>query len=703
MGTQRKIFLALLVYVVLALIAGVIASYIYQKQEKLIISYTLDQLELRAHAIIKDQEDNVYQIVNDYTYWDEFVEFVKNPTEEWGEINVTSMLTSFDFESVWVIGIDGQTIYSASANNKNSTSMIMLDEDLLRELYAKRSINYYVYSDSSLLMIQGATIHPSNDPNKQTNPAGFLFTVKRWDAGLLHAMENISGCKLSIFKQLTSTIPEKSANTIRSFHAVENWKNEESGYVVFDSELTLITLLKNTTLQMQFLLVVSVIGFLISLAFLLSRLVNRPLRIVSEVIENEDLTKIPLLEKTSTDFARIGQLIEQFLKQKVDLVHAMQMAKASDQIKTDFLNNISHEVRTPLNGILGASSLLSDPEISPEIREEMVSIMNESTQRLMRTITQYMDISLLSSDNMPYYPIETKINEFFIPILDEYDAACKLKNLHWIVQFPAEYNQIKVFIDKTLFEKILHHLLDNAIKFTHNGSIIFGFVIKQSILEFFIKDTGIGIDKKVQPMIFKNFSQEDASNLRRYEGSGLGLAICKKASQLLGGNIWFESEKGRGTNFYFSIPFDNLQILAEQNKKVDELLKIKSEKPCVLIAEDDDSNYIMLSTIIHKYFKINIIRAFTGLEAVEYCNQNPLPDLILMDIKMPIMDGYEATRIIKKRFPNLHIIAVTALGMSGDELHSLEAGCDDYISKPINTKNLLSKLEKFFDYFKPVN
>lgn len=700
MGTQRKIFLALLGYVVLAMISGFIASFIYQKQEKLIVSYNLEQLEQRTNAIIKDQEDNIYQIVNDYTYWDEFVEFVKNPTKEWGEINVTSMLNSFDFESVWVIGLDSQIIYSASEINSNPTDMIMLNEDLLQELYAKRAVNYYVYHDSSLFMIQGATIHPSNDPEKQSNPNGFLFAVKRWDADVLHAMENISGCKLSIYSQLPLTDKNKTSNTIVSVHAVENWKKEESGYILFTNELTLITLLRNTTQQMELLLVLSVIGFLISLALLLSRLVSRPLRLVSEIVENEDLTKIPSLKKNSSDFARIGQLIEQFVKQKMDLVHAMKLAKASDQIKTDFLNNISHEVRTPLNGILGASSLLSDPELPPEIREEMVGIMNESTQRLMRTITQYMDISLLSSDNMPFYPIETKMSEFLIPILDEYSAACKQKNLQWIVRFPPEYNQIKVFIDKTLFEKILHHLLDNAIKFTHKGSVRFGFEIKQSGLEFFVKDTGIGIDTKVQPMIFKNFSQEDASNLRRYEGSGLGLAICKKASQLLGGSIWFDSEKGQGTSFYFSLPFDNSQIEAKVIEASDHV-NIPATKALVMIAEDDDSNYIMLSTVLHKYFNLDIIRATNGLEAVEYCDNNPVPGLILMDIKMPVMDGFEATRRIKNQFPDLPVIAVTALGMSGDELHSLEAGCDDYISKPINTKNLLSKLEKYLTYLKP--
>lgn len=702
MGTQRKIFLAILVYVILASLGGAIAYSIYKKQERLIVAYNKEQLEQRTHAIIEEKIESVRQIMRDYTYWDDFCNYVKNPDQSWAEGNIATMIPSFHFESVHIVGLDGNRLFASFVDSTHIPASELFSKELLPDLYKKRSLSYFVYTRNHLLMIQGATIHPTNDPQKLSDPVGYFFSVTDWDETMLKSMENISGCKIMIGNKDLVSNEDYGKNSIQSMHLLQNWKNEDVGTVVFSTELNLITLLKDSWKQLELLLAISVIGFLISLAVLLSRLVSQPLRLVSEIVENEDLTKIPVLKKNSRDFERIGILIEQFLKQKTDLIKAMQLAKASDQIKTDFLNNISHEVRTPLNGILGASTLLTDDDIPKETKIEMLGILNDSTRRLLRTITQYMDISLLSSDNMPCYPVETELNTILDPILDEYKTACQQKELQWIVQFPREHSYIKILTDKLLFDKIINHLLDNAIKFTESGSVKFGYKIKQSQLEFFIIDSGIGIDKSIQPKIFKNFSQEDTSNLRRYEGSGLGLAISLKAAQLMGGNIWFESDKGKGTSFYFSLPYENKLIVSQHTGHAEQNQNARMNQ-LVLIAEDDDSNYIMLSTLLHKYFSVNVKRVYNGKEALEYCSQNPLPGLVLMDIRMPVMDGYTATRLIKMDFPELPVVAVTAFGMSGDEQKALESGCNDYISKPINTQILLNKLEPFLEYLPSKN
>ncbi|MFZ4462560.1 MAG: ATP-binding protein [Bacteroidales bacterium] len=702
MGTQRKIFLTILVYVILASFGGVIAYYIYKKQEKLIVAYNQEQLEQRTSAIISEQEVRMHQIMSDYTYWDDFFNYVINHDQSWAEANIATLIPSFDFESVHIVDLNGKRLFSAFADSLRIPESVLYNKDLLPELYKNRYVSYFIYVEDHFLMVEGATIHPTNDPQKLGDPGGYFFAVKEWDSAMLQSMESISGCKITIGNKDLISQKDFGRNSIQSTHVFQNWKSEDVGTVVFSTELNLITLLKDSWKQMELLLAISVIGFLISLTVLLARLVSRPLRLVGEIVENEDLTKIPILKRNSHDFERIGNLIEQFLKQKNDLVKAMQLAKASDQIKTDFLNNISHEVRTPLNGILGASTLLTDDDIPSETKAEMVGILNDSTRRLLRTITQYMDISLLSSDNMPCYPVETELNAILDPILDEYKTACQQKELQWIVQFPREHSLIKVLTDKLLFEKIINHLLDNAVKFTKHGSVKFGYKIKQSQLEFYIIDSGIGIDKSIQPKIFKNFSQEDTSNLRRYEGSGLGLAISLKAAQLMGGNIWFDSDKGKGTNFYFSLPYENKLIVPQQNEHAESNKNARMNQS-VLIAEDDDSNYIMLTTLLHKYFIVNVKRVYNGKEALDYCSLNPLPGLVLMDIRMPIMDGYTATRLIKQDFPDLPIVAVTAFGMSGDEQKALESGCDDYISKPINTQILLAKLEPYLEYLPPKN
>jgi signal transduction histidine kinase/ActR/RegA family two-component response regulator len=699
MGTKRKILQMLLVAMLLVMLVGIIAIHFNSRREQLIIDYNLVELNKRTKAVVKEQEHKIYQVIYDYTYWDPFVEYIQNHDQAWAEENITSIIYSFKLESVWVVDINGGLLFHAFDSTLNEISL-KFDKKMLLQLYENRSINYYENTPDGLLMIQGATIHPTNDPGKLTNPQAYFFMVKRWNDEVIQSVEAISGCKVTrLLNQPDSKIEVKS-DSISVMQVMKSWDKQDAGYIVFKTELGVIHLLRRITIQMEWLLIVSTIGIFVFLGYLLSHLVTKPLRLVSEIVENEDLSKINLLKKNSKDFERIGLLIEQFVKQKKDLVHAMNLAKASDQIKTEFLNNISHEVRTPLNGIVGASTLLSEPDISQEVRDDMIAIMNESTQRLLRTITQYMDISLLSSDNMPLYPLTTELPALLRPIIDEHKAACHQKQIEWIVEFPKNFSQIKLLTDKSLVEKILNHLLDNALKFIDKGSIKFSIQIEQSLLVFCVKDTGVGIDQKVKPYIFKNFTQEDTSNLRRYEGSGLGLAICYKAAQLLGGEIWFDSEKGKGTEFFFALPYNDDSLILETDVNLSQT-KHNMVNQLVLIAEDDDSNYLILDKIIHRYFNVDIARALNGIEAIDYCRKNTVPCLILMDIKMPLMDGHEATRIIKQQFPDVPIIAVTAYGLSGDEHNALESGCDDYISKPINSKILLDKLEKYLEYLKP--
>lgn len=695
MGTQKKILLALMAIMIFVVLLVVIALKINAKREQVLIDYNIEQLQLRSDAILKDQEHRIYQVINDYTYWDPFVDFAKNHDQTWAEENLSTIVYSFKLESVWVLDLNGDVLFSAF-DSVQKPIQLSFDKEMLHRLYQNRSINYNDSINGGAIMIQGATIHPTKDPEKNTDPQAFFFMVKRWDEAMINSVEEIAGCKVQ--KSETKSVLKTAfvSDSISVLQALKTWDNTEIGYLIFTSKLDVINLLRRISVQMEWLLILSLLALFTSIGFLLSRLVSKPLRLVSEIIETEDLSKITILKRNSLDFERIGNLIELFVNQKKELISAIHLARASDQIKTDFLNNISHEVRTPLNGLVGASSLISEPDLPVEIRIEMIDIINISTKRLLRTITQYMDISLLSSDNMPVYLAETELFEFLNPVIEEAENECKEKNLKLILDFPQGFSSLNILTDKSLLDKLLHHILNNASKFTDNGSVTFGFKIKQSFIEFFVRDTGVGIDQKVQPMIFKNFTQEDSSSLRRFEGSGLGLAICGKISELLKGRIWFDSEKEKGTTFYFTIPFDEKMLVkeVENTSLTDENMPYN---PIVLIAEDEDSNFFVLEAILRKQFNVEVLRAFNGLEAVEYCQNFPTPNIILMDIKMPVMNGYEATKILKLIYPSLPIIAVTAYSMSGDEARVYEAGCDDYISKPINSKNIIEKLGKYLE------
>ncbi|MBC8321677.1 MAG: PAS domain S-box protein [Bacteroidetes bacterium] len=389
-------------------------------------------------------------------------------------------------------------------------------------------------------------------------------------------------------------------------------------------------------------------------------------------------------------------------KAEQDLIMALEKAQESDRLKSAFLTNMSHEIRTPMNGILGFAQLLKEPDLTGDQQVEYISIIEKSGVRLLSTIHNLMDISMIESGQMKVSISDNDINKqtldlfsFFKPEVEEKGMSLSLVNL-----LPAKESIIKTDEDK--LDSILTNLIKNAIKYSHKGGIEFGYVLKTdcepSELEFFVKDTGIGIPKNRQDAIFDLFVQSDIEDKDVYEGNGLGLSISKAYVEILGGKIWVESEVGVGSQFYFTIPYitDKKEITESKEEKVEVKPKHQVKKLKILIAEDEEISDTLL-TLVLKDVSNEILHAQTGLETIEIIRNNPNIDLILMDIKMPIVSGYEATRQIRKFNKDVKIIAQTAYALSGDHEKALEAGCDDYITKPIDNELLMEKISNL-DY-----
>jgi PAS domain S-box-containing protein len=371
-------------------------------------------------------------------------------------------------------------------------------------------------------------------------------------------------------------------------------------------------------------------------------------------------------------------------------------AESSDRLKTTFLNNISHEVRTPLNGILGFAEIMSQSDQSEDEKRESLSMLLASSDRLLNTITSYMDISLIISATMPVYKKYFYPGQVLRELFPKNKMLCSLKNLDLSLKIPEEPEEITICSDPDILSKVVSHLLSNAIKFTEKGSIQYGYGIRENELEFFIKDTGIGISKESLESIFEYFVKEDRGPLRISEGSGLGLSISKGFIELLGGQIRVETEIGKGSCFYFTIPSEKnneSNILTQTSGQRKKHLKTSP----ILVAEDDDTNFFYLNALLRQNTSAKIIHASNGKEAIEKFMQNPDIGLILMDIKMPVMDGLEATRQIKAINRNIPVIAITAYAMAGDETRITDAGCDYYLTKPINKKLLLNKLAEYIN------
>ncbi|MEI6347437.1 MAG: PAS domain S-box protein [Bacteroidota bacterium] len=415
-------------------------------------------------------------------------------------------------------------------------------------------------------------------------------------------------------------------------------------------------------------------------------------------------------------FVAVKEDITEKKKLLEELIEAKEHAEESDRLKSAFLANMSHEIRTPMNGILGFADLLKEPKLTGEEQHEYISIIEESGERMLNIINDIISISKVESGQMDIFISETNINEQIDYIYTFFKPEAEQKGIKLLFKKSLLSIDANIFTDREKVYAVLINLVKNAIKFTNTGFIEFGYELKSESasdaqlrsdqpdvtqcpeVEFFVKDTGLGIRKDQQQLVFERFRQANDSLTRNYEGAGLGLSISKAYVEMLGGKIWVESTEGAGSTFYFTLPFDNETTEQKNqmstNNVEEEIHQIKNLK--ILIAEDDDISEIFMCQIV-KLFSNEILKVKTGIDAVKACFDNPDIDLILMDVKMPEMDGYEATRQIRKLNKDVIIIAQTAFGLAGDRDIAIEAGCNDYISKPVKKVVLLELLKKYFD------
>jgi len=383
-----------------------------------------------------------------------------------------------------------------------------------------------------------------------------------------------------------------------------------------------------------------------------------------------------------------------------ELKLALQKAKESDRLKSAFLATMSHELRTPLNAIIGFSSLL-DSGMDKEEFQSFATIIGDSGQHLLGLVEDIFDITLIESG-------EIKLNnEVFelLPVIDQMiefgqhqQGLLNRQGIELVFHQTASASNISIYGDKRRFQQIWQNLLKNALKFTESGKITTGFeTISEGgkpMMRFYVTDTGIGIPREKQKIIFEAFRQADDSHTRKYDGVGLGLSVVKKLTELMGGTISVSSEMGVGSTFWFTIPVASEKHLEQKTDASRNKLSFNGKR--VLVVEDDVDSFHFLELVLMKYDAVPIW-AHNGREAVNYCAKNELPSMVLMDLNMPVMNGIEATSLLKKSFPDLVIIAQTAYTMGEDMEKALEAGCDDVVPKPIIIDKLISTMAKYME------
>ncbi len=380
-----------------------------------------------------------------------------------------------------------------------------------------------------------------------------------------------------------------------------------------------------------------------------------------------------------------------------ELIIAKEHAEESDRLKSAFLANMSHEIRTPMNGVLGFAELLKEPKLSDEEQKKYISVIQRSGNRLLSIINDIVDISKIEAGQMENSLSEVNVNEKIQDTYNFFKHQTNQKGIHFSCKSPLPSAQSIIKTDNEKLYAILTNLVNNAIKFTNSGSIEFGYIKRDVFLEFYVKDTGIGISEANKDIIFERFRQGGKISSKTNEGTGLGLSISKAFVEMLGGKIWVESEEGQGSEFYFTIPYITEKQVENNNQNIhpieEESGQIKNLK--ILIAEDDETSDFLITSILNKNSH-KLLHATTGNETIEVCRNHPNLDLVLMDIRMADMSGLETTRRIRQFNMNVIIIAQTADALTDDREKAISAGCNDYISKPIDKEKLKALIQKYF-------
>ena len=403
-----------------------------------------------------------------------------------------------------------------------------------------------------------------------------------------------------------------------------------------------------------------------------------------------------LLERLNESILHQKKLQEMLRKERLELLEAKQKAEESDRLKSAFLAGISHEIRTPMNGIIGFSELLREPMLTGDQQQHYLRIIEKSSLRMLNIIEQLVDISRIETGQVEVTMESLDLNELFDLLVEMFTRETAKKGLSLKAVKPVG-GVFHILTDPDKLETVLSNLIGNAIKYTFRGSVEFGYECRDEYLHMYVRDTGIGIPANRLEAIFDRFVQADIADKNAMQGAGLGLSIAKAYVHLLQGTIRVESEPEKGSVFFISVPLNRHSSGSSvQPETVVTAGTNRFSNRKVLIAEDDETS-VKLLTLYLRSMDMQVLTTSSGTEAAEIARANPDIGVILMDIMLPAMNGYEATREIRKFNKEVVIVAQTAYALLGEEARSLEAGCNAYITKPIYREELVELIRKWLN------
>lgn len=662
------------------------------KQEKAVYKSALQEYRNEVNSIFKLNSKTHTASIVDVTFWDEMVDFIKTKDTVWYKDYVDAEFFTYEADYLGIYDLKKKRLsYTASTKFK---SIDFVPVEVFDQLYTAKLNRFYLQIPEGVIEVFGATVHPSDDPKKNKyKPSGFFIMARLLDKGFIKNLEDISSSTITLVS--SNDIPAEDDNVIAVSLDLKDWKNDNVADLHFTRSFNLN--FNNTKKILDIIVIATILNLLVYLYYY-RRWVYKPVKLITNILEKKDEKSIFNLKKSRDEFGHIGTLFEENNNQRKQLVIAKEKAEESDKLKSSFLANLSHEIRTPMNAIMGFSDLLNDGKLNENEKANYLKIIRNSGKNLIGIIEDLIEMSKIDSQqitpNFKFINLDKCILELYhsikITIPEE-------KTVVFTIHKNVDVLRKNIYTDEIKLKQILTNLLTNAIKFTKQGHITVGYTIDESKeqITIWVDDSGLGIDQENQKIIFDRFRRIENDQTIELSGLGLGLSITKAYVELLGGTIQVKSTPGNGSNFSFTIPLIYEERTEELAAHKSHQKTITTGGETILVAEDDDINFLLLEKILQQK-NYTILRAINGKEAVEICEQNKYIDLVFMDIKMPIMNGFEAFSIIRSSDINLPVIANTAYSSAEDKEQIIKAGFTGYISKPLNKKEIHKLLDGIF-------
>jgi len=666
--------------------------YYINKTEKEAYQNSVELFESKVNTLLYLDSKPIFIAVNNDTNWDEFVDFTITKDIAWYEETISNEIEIFRADYFGVYDKNKQFITHTPTSKIKTIdfipkkSMAYLDKAGIGKFYLK--------IPEGIVEVTGATIHASDDPFKfKTKSSGYFFAARLIDAEFIANLKEITRADKVDFVGSNESVT-RQRHLISSLYPFKDSEGRLVGKLLFERKFDVYF---ENTLDILYLIIAVFILYLLISLFYTQKLVYKPLTLVRKALEKGSKSAIDELKKTSGEFSYIGNLFEENSKQKRALVKAKLKAEEADSLKTSFLANLSHEIRTPMNAINGFAELIQNTETNEEERSEYLKIIQKNGDNLVSIIDDLIEMSKIDSKQIaPNYSeinLESCVDELYktVKVTIPKDKPIKFDLIKSTV--PVKGN---IITDEIKLKQIITNLLTNAVKYTDEGLVSFRYEIdeNENLIHFTIRDTGHGIEEDKHKHVFDRFKRIENDKSIKTGGLGLGLSISKAYVEILGGTISLESKLGLGSTFYFSIPLKYVDVKQEVAESFKDNQIVKSENKTILIAEDDNINFLLFQKMM-KGKGHTIIRAENGQQAVDYCINNLDIDLVLMDIKMPVLNGFKAIEMIKPIRPKLPIIAQTAYSSSEDKIKIKNAGFDDHITKPLKREHLIELMDKF--------